>query len=357
MSVMEPPASDASPTPRRDRARRQRVARRRGVVLLVALVVVMGLVGSYEYLSHGVGGPGHDVTIQVTSGESFSSVASKLESTGVISSTWALRVFDVIHGAPSPQPGFYTLPSNSTFQAVHDAFGSPPNTMALEVPAGFTIKEIEKRVASMASPSFSSDFRTALSGGSTRSPFEPSGSTNLEGLVGAGQYLVPPSMSAQALATSMVDRFVTQATLAGLTPTTTRFGLNSYELATVASVVEKEGYLVENMGRVSRVIENRLGASIPLQMDSTVLYALGQDGGPVSSATERIVSPYNTYLNRGLPPTPICTSSQAALVATMHPTVGSWLYFTLIDKTGKMGFSTTFAQQLANERLAQENGI
>ena len=228
MSVIEPPASDASPTPRRGSAGRRRVARRRGVVLLVALVVALGLVGSYEYLSHGIGGPGHDVTIQVTSGESFSAVAAKLESTGVISSTWALRVFDVIHGAPSPQPGFYTLPSNSTFQAVHDVFGSAPNTMALEVPAGFTIKEIERRVASMASPTFSSDLRSALSGGSIRSPFEPAGSTNLEGLVGAGQYLVPPSMSAQVLATSRVRRFVVQAALVGLTPTTTRFGLDSY---------------------------------------------------------------------------------------------------------------------------------
>ena len=84
------------------------------------------------------------------------------------------------------------------------------------------------------------------------------------------------------------------------------------------------------------MVENRLARSMPLQMDSTVLYAIGQDGGPVSSSTEQIRSPYNSYLNSGLPPTPICTSSVAALGATMHPAVGAWLYFTLIDKTGTM---------------------
>ena len=357
MSVTDSLPPSPPPAPRQGRSGRRRSVLRRRLALLVVLALLLGLVGSYEYLSHGVGGPGREVTIEVATGDSFSSVASKLESTGVISSTLALRVFDLFHGAPSPQPGFYTLPANSTFQAVHDVFDAAPNTMALVVPPGFTIKEIEQRVSSMASPQFSDEFRTALSGGSLRSPFEPAGSSNLEGLVGSGQYLVPPSMSATQLATALVHRFVVHAAQVGLTPATTRFGLTSYQLATVASVVEKEGYLVENMGRVSRVIENRLAAAMPLQMDSTVLYAIGQDGGAVNSATEQIASPYNTYLHRGLPPTPICTSSQAALDATMHPTVGAWLYFTLIDKTGRMGFSTTFAQQLANERLGQENGV
>ena len=122
-------------------------------------------------------------------------------------------------------------------------------------------------------------------------------------------------------------------------------------------MVEKEGYLNRNMNRVATVIYNRLGANMPLQMDATVLYALGQDGGPVTHATQAVKSPYNTYLNRGLPPTPICTPSQAALEATMHPATGSWLYFTVVDKTGTEAFSNTFDEQLANEKIAAKNGL
>jgi UPF0755 protein len=67
--------------------------------------------------------------------------------------------------------------------------------------------------------------------------------------------------------------------------------------------------------------------------------------------------PYNTYLNTGLTPTPICAVSTFALRATLHPPVGPWLYFTLIDEDGQMAFSTTFAQQLKEEKLAQSRGI
>ena len=76
------------------------------------------------------------------------------------------------------------------------------------------------------------------------------------------------------------------------------------------------------MPKVARVIYNRLAQDTPLQMDSTVLYALGQDGGPVTSQDLKIQSPYNTYLNNGLTPTPICMPSKTALAAAVHPPAG-----------------------------------
>ncbi len=346
----------AEQTPSHARHRRGSMRRRRLVVLIVVLAMVAVLSG-YEYLVHGVGGPGTSVTIEVTSGESFSSVATDLANHGVISSTVALRLFDLFHGTPSVQPGYYALTKNSTFQAVHDVLGGGPNVTALTVPPGFTIKEVEQRLATETSATFTAGFKSIISEGAVHSPFQPPGSTNLEGLIGSGTYLLQPGTEPLSLVKNLVARFNAQAASVGLTPSTVLNGHDAYALATIASVVEKEGYQVRNMARVSRVVENRLARSMPLQMDSTVLYAIGQDGGPVTSSTEQIRSPYNSYLNSGLPPTPICTSSVAALGATMHPAVGAWLYFTLIDKTGTMGFSTTFAGQLANEKLAASNGV
>ena len=68
-------------------------------------------------------------------------------------------------------------------------------------------------------------------------------------------------------------------------------------------------------------------------------------------------SPYNTYLNIGLTPTPICMPSPAALSAAVHPPAGGWLYFVLVKKDGTEAFSDTFAEQLANEQLAQQRGV
>jgi UPF0755 protein len=96
---------------------------------------------------------------------------------------------------------------------------------------------------------------------------------------------------------------------------------------------------------------------MPLQMDSTVLYALGRDGGLVTSAMEGVQSPYNTYLNTGLTPTPICTVSKVALQAVLNAPQGTWVYFELTNKDGQETFSTTFTQQLAAENLAKSRGL
>ena len=123
-----------------------------------------------------------------------------------------------------------------------------------------------------------------------------------------------------------------------------------------ASIVEKEGYYPVNMPKVARVIYNRLARGGPLQMDATVLYYLGKDGGTVTPAMLQTQEPYNTYLNTGLTPTPICAVSTIALRATLHPPVGTWLYFTLINEDGQMAFSTTFAQQLKEEKIGRVAG-
>ncbi len=322
----------------------------------VAAALVAG-VGWYEISSHPFGGPGKPVTVQVTTGESYSSAVSALSAAGVLSDSTAFRIYSVIHGSPTISPGYYTLPKNSTFGAVHEALSAGPNTFALHVPPGFTLAEVTNRLHANVGANYADKFAALLKSGKVRSSFEPTSSTNLEGLVSPGIYLVTPTTSATALLTSMVADFEALARSVGLTPATVARGHDAYSLITQASIVEKEGYYAPNMPKVARVIDNRLAQGMPLQMDATVLYALGQDGGPVTSATERTVSPYNTYLNRGLPPTPICTPSKAALAAVMNPPAGAWLFFTVIDRSGTEAFSDTFKEQLANEALAASRGL
>jgi UPF0755 protein len=348
-----PHAPSPAPRPRRRRRRRKAV---RWVALVIALVLVAG-VAFYEVSSHPFGGPGKPVTIEVTKGESYSSAVDALASAGVLSSAFAFRIYSTIHGSPSLLPGYYTAPKNSTFGAIHALLSSGPNTSALDLPPGFTLQETADRLGTVSSTAFANQFAALLRSGAVRSPFEPAGTTNLEGLVAPGTYLLPPSLTPRALLESMVRRFVALAASVGLVPSTSRAGLDSYQLATAASVVEKEGYLDKNMPQVARVILNRLDNAMPLQMDSTVLYALGQDGGQVTAADERVSSPYNSYLHTGLPPTPICTSSRFSLSAIMNPPQGAWLYFTLVSKDGTMAFSDTFNEQLANEAIAAKNGI
>ena len=229
------------------------------------------------------------------------------------------------------------------------------SSVVVVVEPGLTLRE----VAAQLSRDEGAPFAQAFLGDATRaaavSPYRPAGS--LEGLIGPGRYVVTPSESPGQFLDALMGGFAREARATGLTPSTTVDGLNAYQVVIAASIVQKEGYYARNMPKVARVILNRLARGGPLQMDSTVLYALGRDGGVVTHAMLETRTPYNTYLNDGLTPTPICAVSDTALTAVLHAPPGPWLYFTVVNQRGDEAFAATFAQQLANERRLATSGV
>ncbi|HXB38207.1 MAG TPA: endolytic transglycosylase MltG, partial [Acidimicrobiales bacterium] len=343
------------------RARRQaEFRRRRRIVALVAgaaLVVVMGFVLWYELESHALGPPGKQVVIIVKPGESTDSVISALSDKGVIGSSLAFQISDFIHGSPTVQAGGYAMHQNQTFAEVRALLAAGPNIYPVDVRPGNTLSEVATQVSAIPGHTATS-FEKAASSGAVHSTFSPPGSDNLEGMLGVGQYLILPGESDLTTVQDMVTRFDQYAQAAGLsTASAGALGMTPYQVITVASITEKEGYYTFNMPKVARVIYNRLAQDIALQMDSTVLYAIGQDGGPVTSHDLQIQSPYNSYLNKGLTPTPICMPSVTALKSALNPPPGAWLYFVLVQKNGVMAFSDTYAEQQANEQLAKSRGL
>jgi UPF0755 protein len=323
------------------------------VGLVVTIVVVLGWFAlQFEPIFHG---KGTAVIVTVRQHESMSSIAAALHDAHVIASPLAFRIYAESIGHVDVLPGKYELTTGSSFLSIHSILGSLPNVPAVTVAAGQTLYEVEGNLANEVGSSFANAFTTDVTQSKTPSPY-PSASS-LEGLIGTGTYFIVPGESPAALAKKMVEGFVKESSSVGLTPTTTLNNLNAYQLVIAASIVEKEGYYPVNMPQVARVIFNRLARGGPLQMDATVLYYLKQDGGTVTPAMLQTQEPYNTYLNVGLTPTPICAVSKFALRAILHAPAGSWLYFTLINKDGTMAFSTTFAQQLREEKIGESRGI
>jgi UPF0755 protein len=343
------------------RAARAAVRRRRrrilagiagGLAVLVCAVVLW-----YELESHALGPEGRQVVVTVKEGESTSSIIDALSAQHVIGSSVAFRVFDVLHGSPTVLPGSYALHQNQTFGEVRTILAAGPNIYPVDVRPGFTFSEVASQVDSIPGHD-EGGFQRAATAGTVHSAYSPAGSNDLEGMLGTGEYLVLPGESDDTVLADMVRRFDQDTQADGLTTASAAaLGVTPYQLLTAASIVEKEGYIPVNMPKVARVIYNRLAQGQPLQMDATVLYALGQDGGPVTSKDLQLQSPYNTYLNTGLTPTPICMPSKDAMDAALHPPAGSWLYFVLVQKNGVMAFSDTYAQQLANEQLAKSRGL
>ena len=325
-------------------------------VILAVVVVLVVVVGWFALQIDPIfAGKGREVIVTVHSGDSFSTIAGELHAKGVIASTFAFRLESLVLGTPQVQAGSYQLRQGSSFAKVRSVLNSAPNVDVVVASPGLTLHEIALSVEGDMGPTYASRFVAAATAAATPSTFATSGS--LEGLIGAGTYVISPTTTPAQLADKMVRGFEREAASVGLTPSTMISGLNAYQLITAASIVEKEGYYPSNMPKVARVIFNRLARGGPLQMDSTVLYYFKQDGGTVTSSMLATPTPYNTYLNAGLTPTPICTVSTFALNAVLHAPAGSWLYFTLINKNGDEAFSTTFAQQLANEKIAHARGL
>ncbi len=126
-------------------------------------------------------------------------------------------------------------------------------------------------------------------------------------------------------------------------------GLSLHQVVTIASIIEKETGLEEEMPIVSAVIRRRLALGMPLQMDPTVIYGMKRFDGTVTRKDLRTAGPYNTYLNRGLPPGPISNPGAAALAAALNPSKEDYLYF-----VSRNDGSHTFSRTLPEHNRAVE---
>jgi UPF0755 protein len=151
----------------------------------------------------------------------------------------------------------------------------------------------------------------------------------------------------EALLSFMVDTANKKFNGAPVAAGAQRNAMNVYQAVTIASIVQAEAATTEDMGKVARVVFNRLERGMPLQMDSTINYALNRSTLRTTGADLKIDSPYNSYQRMGLPPTPIDNPGEDAMRAAISPTPGDWLYFVTV-KPGDTRFTNSFDEHRRN---------
>ncbi len=191
-----------------------------------------------------------------------------------------------------------------------------------------------------------------------RSAFEPQGVNNLEGLTRPDTYNISNSQDEISILQTMVTAFDTKAKKMGV-DTADVEGHTAYDIVKIASLIESEAKVPQDRPLIASVIYNRLRQNMPLQIDSTVIYARGDPKNRhlTPADLENVKSPYNTYLNNGLPPTPIGTVSDASLQAALHPAQTTYLYYVLAGKDGHHAFASTLEEQQANIEAARQAGV
>jgi UPF0755 protein len=150
-----------------------------------------------------------------------------------------------------------------------------------------------------------------------------------------------------SLLSAMVDTANKKFNGAPIAAGAQRNAMNVYQAVTIASIVQAEAGTKADMAKVARVVFNRLERGMPLQMDSTINYALGRSTLRTTEADTRIESPYNSYQRMGLPPTPIANPGEDAMRAAISPAPGDWLYFVTV-KPGDTRFTADYAEHQRN---------
>lgn len=230
------------------------------------------------------------------------------------------------------------------FLVLREEAGAPVRTLV--VPEGWRASQVYAAV----------DKRLDLPPGTTKAaaasadlklPAEAKG--NPEGYLYPATYPITDDTSPGGLLAHMVETANKHFGQDRIAASARRGGLTVYQTVTIAGIVQAEADTAADMGKVSRVIHNRLARGMPLQMDSTLNYALNRSTLTTTADDTRTDSPYNTYEHKGLPPTPIGNPGQQAVNAALSPTPGNWLYFVTVAP-GDTRFADSYAQHRLNVR-------
>ncbi|MDB5244744.1 MAG: Endolytic murein transglycosylase [Parcubacteria group bacterium] len=168
-----------------------------------------------------------------------------------------------------------------------------------------------------------------------------------EGYLFPDTYLLPPGVTPSAVIEILRDNFTIK--VGPLNGDIIASGHSQSDIVIMASLVEKEARTDANRRLVAGVLWNRVKRDMPLQVDAVFGYIFNRDTYSPSFDDLKVDSPYNTYIHRGLPPTPIDNPGIQSIKAAINPTPSTYLYY-LTDTQGVMHYAETYDQHLANQR-------
>lgn len=167
----------------------------------------------------------------------------------------------------------------------------------------------------------------------------------LEGRLFPETYFVPPTYTSADLQKLMTDTFDDEIMKIQTLIDAQELSLD--EIVILASVIEREANSPESQKMVAGILQNRLAIDMPLQTDASIEYILDKPLSELTPDDLKIDSPYNTYLNKGLPPTPIGNPGLTAIMAVLEPTLSDYYYY-ITGNDGEFYYAKTYNEHLIN---------
>jgi UPF0755 protein len=315
-------------------------------LLLLALVaaIVVAVIEIYQPFHSS---PHGRVSVHIPAGTSASAVGRILARDGVVSSSLFFELRATLDGDRSRiRAGTYQLARGMSYGAVLSRITAAPKkakTSQVTLAEGHTRQYV---AALLGKEHIRGSYLAATRHSSLLSPRHygaPSSAHTLEGFLFPDTYTLRDPIRASALVADQLRDFKRRFATVSLTQAH-RLHLSSYDIVTIASLIEAESASPADDRRVASVIDNRLRDHMMLQLDSTARYATGNFTKPLTVTQLASKSPYNTHTHFGLPPGPINSPGLTALNAAAHPASSPYLYFFSKPCSDQTVFATSYAQ-------------
>jgi UPF0755 protein len=297
------------------------------------------------------------VIVQIPAGTSTAEIGQKLVQSGVIRSAQAWQVWAkwlAFQKTPGGfQAGSYELsPTASLPEIAQKIWTGDVVTRSFTIPEGWNIRQMAAYFEQQGFFPAQAFVNATTQVSAQPYPWLPPNTPHLEGYLYPDTYqlVVGEAVTPQQVVKLMLDRFQ-QLAIPAYQKQQGNTALTLAQWVTLASIVEKEAVIPQERPRIAGVFTNRLRQNISLGSDPTVEYGLGVQQTkeqPLTLAQVRQPSPYNTYINAGLPPTPIASPGIASLQATLAPEATDYIYF-----VAKYDGTHVFSRTLGEHETAQ----
>ncbi|WP_291651378.1 endolytic transglycosylase MltG [Clostridium sp.] len=315
-----------------------RKSKSKTIPIIIILILIISFFVLFKRIINKPLNTSEDIVINVQEGDSFYSIINTLSKEKKIKNLPLIKLFVKISGKDiDVKPGEYVLQKDLNVNELINILTSESslNIVKFTVPEGYTIDDISQKLEKEGICS-EEDFIKAIKEYELPSFVNINSEKryNLEGYLFPDTYLIKVGETPKEIITKMVSRFEEMLNEAIKESNTTVKDEDIETVVTIASMIEKEARIDSERPIIASVIVNRLNIDMMLQIDATVIYALGEHVDTVLYSHLETNSPYNTYKNYGLPLGPISNPGLESIKAALKPEQTDYLFYVLQnDKT------------------------
>lgn len=341
-------------------------------IIVIALVLFIGIFGAiYVKSALQPVDPDSDqqIEVEIPLGSGITAISKILEEHGIIKDARIFKYYAKFKNQSNFQAGNYTMTPSMTLDEILESLKTGKvyrePLMAITIPEGLTLEQIGKIIEKhtkytkeqfmdrVNSKEFIDYVMSTYPELVTDEILNENIRYPLEGYLFPATYaFYEENVSLDDVILPMIEK--TNSVINEYKSLLAEREMSVHELLTIASLLEEEATAKTDRETIASVFYNRMEIGMPLQTDPSVLYALGGHKERVLYEDLEVQSPYNTYMNPGLPPGPIANAGVVSIEAALNPTDTEYLYF-LADQDGNNHFAKTYEEHLQNKNLYINN--